>query len=419
MRHSTASPPAIVRRAAGRRPLFAVLTLFARRIRLVLLLAATATAAAAAAAEFPEALPYSDYAERINLSDYRARPVSAGGGSLRLYWDGSTFIDAGGSRYTAPEWFSAGFPPLAMDGSLTAATLDDNAVGRILRASAAVDGWRKLSFIALDLPEESGGFDERQAQLTRLLEDSNLPNLRGSEWNTFLNRAALQQALDTMYKNGGDGYLLYKRDSDYAAAAGELLLALPYSLGEATVLAQRRGAGQFAGMMGSLEVSDDAGGRFIIATGYTRAVRQKPPAIGSRIIYKYKGYTATGKPKNPVFRAVRPAAAGSRIAGAGGLTTTHLMWFFITLMGILTVLDAATHTRGGRRWNFKSAIVSTGLLGTFVGVFLGLYHFDTGDIAAGVPALLEGLKLSFITSIVGITLSTLLSVVQTVLGTAD
>ncbi len=43
-----------------------------------------------------------------------------------------------------------------------------------------------------------------------------------------------------------------------------------------------------------------------------------------------------------------------------------------------------------------------GVLGTFIGIAIGLYQFDTGNIEASVPALLEGLKIAFVSSIIGI-----------------
>ena len=52
-----------------------------------------------------------------------------------------------------------------------------------------------------------------------------------------------------------------------------------------------------------------------------------------------------------------------------------------------------------------SIVTVIGVLGTFIGIFIGLWDFDTGNIEASVPTLLEGLKLAFITSIVGIGLS--------------
>jgi len=62
--------------------------------------------------------------------------------------------------------------------------------------------------------------------------------------------------------------------------------------------------------------------------------------------------------------------------------------------------------------DYKSIIVSLGVLGTFVGIFIGLYGFDTTNIKDSVPILLEGLKTAFITSIVGMFLSILLSAIQ-------
>lgn len=368
---------------------------------------------AAWAVEFPAPAPYAGYAAKINLGDYRARKVLVG---VRLRWEGGYFIDANEQRYTPPDWFADGFPAAVLDGQMVAAHLDNNAIGRIMRATGADEGWRKLTFIALDLPDADGGFDERLVQLQKEVEQANLPNLSTTAWRQFTDADALQTALDAMYKDGGDGYLLQHRAAAYDADVSRLLLALPYALGEAVVLAHRAGRGQYTGLMGSLEVADEAGGEFVIATGFTREQRRQPPPVGARIAFKYKGFTATGKPKNPVFLHMLPAAE-KKIGGV--VRTIHLMWLFIAMMLLLAAMDAATHTAGGRKWNFKSAIVSTGLLGTFVGVFWGLYNFDTTDIAAGVPALLEGLKLAFATSIVGIGLSTMLSVVQTILGNAD
>lgn len=52
-----------------------------------------------------------------------------------------------------------------------------------------------------------------------------------------------------------------------------------------------------------------------------------------------------------------------------------------------------------------SIATSIGILGTFVGVFISLIHFNEKDIAGSVPGLLEGLKTAFITSIVGLIVS--------------
>ena len=60
--------------------------------------------------------------------------------------------------------------------------------------------------------------------------------------------------------------------------------------------------------------------------------------------------------------------------------------------------------------DLKSTIVSIGVLGTFLGIFRGLWHFDTSDITKSVPELLEGLKLAFATSILGMFFAIILTV---------
>ena len=47
-------------------------------------------------------------------------------------------------------------------------------------------------------------------------------------------------------------------------------------------------------------------------------------------------------------------------------------------------------------------LTSIGIFGTFLGVALGLWHFDTADIQGSVPKLMDGLKTAFWSSIVGL-----------------
>ncbi len=49
-----------------------------------------------------------------------------------------------------------------------------------------------------------------------------------------------------------------------------------------------------------------------------------------------------------------------------------------------------------------TALTSLGILGTFTGIFLGLLDFDMSMINKSVPTLLEGLKVAFGTSIIGL-----------------
>jgi biopolymer transport protein ExbB/TolQ len=68
--------------------------------------------------------------------------------------------------------------------------------------------------------------------------------------------------------------------------------------------------------------------------------------------------------------------------------------------------------KGNNHQDFKSILVSTGVLGTFIGIFIGLWGFNSGNVSDSVPVLLDGLKTAFITSIAGMFLAILLSIIQ-------
>lgn len=83
-----------------------------------------------------------------------------------------------------------------------------------------------------------------------------------------------------------------------------------------------------------------------------------------------------------------------------------VIWMFFAARRDYISLKQGNHT------DMKSVIVSIGILGTFIGIGLGLWNFDTTDITKSVPELLEGLKLAFATSIAGMLISISLSTVQ-------
>ena len=55
-------------------------------------------------------------------------------------------------------------------------------------------------------------------------------------------------------------------------------------------------------------------------------------------------------------------------------------------------------------------LVSTGILFTFIGISVALYNFNVANISESIPSLIDGLKLSFLSSIAGLGLSTVLKI---------
>lgn len=93
------------------------------------------------------------------------------------------------------------------------------------------------------------------------------------------------------------------------------------------------------------------------------------------------------------------------------LITLFLITGFFIFMLILALKELKDR-KSGSETDVKSAIVSLGVLGTFLGIFLGLWEFNVNDIEGSVPKLLDGLKLAFVTSIMGMTISVLLSITE-------
>jgi DNA ligase-1 len=52
-----------------------------------------------------------------------------------------------------------------------------------------------------------------------------------------------------------------------------------------------------------LEMPD--GQRFALGTGFTDALRQDPPAVGTVVTYRYRAHTAKGLPRFASFLRVR------------------------------------------------------------------------------------------------------------------
>ncbi len=78
----------------------------------------------------------------------------------------------------------------------------------------------------------------------------------------------------------------------------------------------------------------------------------------------------------------------------------------IVLIVILALIDLTF------KKDLKSQIVSLGVLGTFIGIFIGLQSFDPSDMKNSINGILEGLKTAFFTSIVGMGTALLLSIFQ-------
>lgn len=98
--------------------------------------------------------------------------------------------------------------------------------------------------------------------------------------------------------------------------------------------------------------------------------------------------------------------------------------FSIAMLGIFLFVVSSFFSRNlqfielGERMMFATPTILTslGILGTFVGISVALYDFNVQDLDASIPILLDGMKIAFFTSVIGMALSILLKIIMLYLG---
>ncbi|ASI67537.1 DNA ligase [Diaphorobacter nitroreducens] len=308
---------------------FALLAL--RRRAWVLVVAAcvgAANAQPAAALESPSsadpAAPSPTLAQHYHpgvvVADYW---VSEKYDGVRALWTGQQLISRQGLPIRAPAWFTAGWPPVPMDGELWAGR------GQFAAAQAAVAQatpddarWRALRYMVFDLPRVPGGFGERLPLLRRTVAHLGQPWVQpAAQWRVSSHTELMGQ-LHRLEKAGAEGLMLRRDDAPYRGGRSDDLLKLKtFEDAEAVVVGQEPGRGKYAGQTGALLVALPDGRRLRLGSGLPDAVRRNPPPAGTVVTYRFNGTHASGLPRFARFWRVRadaPSAPSAANAAAAG-----------------------------------------------------------------------------------------------------
>ena len=269
-------------------------------------LGATDAWAAGRAAGAPPLLLAQPYDERI---DPALCLISEKYDGVRAVWDGRTLRHRSGRPVSAPAWFTARLPNVALDGELWFGR------GRFEALSAAVRRqvpdaaeWHALRYMVFELPGAPGIFAERARAIERVAGEVGWAQLQAVAQTRIADRAALRRRLDEVVAQGGEGLVLHVAAADYATGRSDVLTKLkPYLDAEATVVGYRRGRGKYDGGAGALEVETAEGRRFFIGSGLPDALRRDPPARGSVVTYRYHDRTGTGLPRFASFLRMHEA----------------------------------------------------------------------------------------------------------------
>ena len=252
----------------------------------------------------PKLMLANSYHEDINVTDYWVSEKLDG---VRAYWNGTQLISRQGNVFAAPDWFTADFPKIPLDGELWMGRGTFETLSGAVRKTTPVDSeWRAIRLMVFDMPEQAGDFNQRLETLRRMFAQKHSPYITLVAQEKLPSQKALMARLDEVVNAGGEGLMLHLGSAPYRGVRSDDLLKLKrFDDAEATVLAHIAGTGKYQGAMGALLVQNSAGVQFKIGTGFSDAQRKNPPPIGSQITYRYRSITNKGVPRFASFMRVR------------------------------------------------------------------------------------------------------------------
>jgi len=240
------------------------------------------------------------YSKNINLNEFLVSEKLDG---VRGYFDGEKFISRQGNVINTPDWFVKNFPHEVLDGELWIGRGKFELVSKIIRQEIPDDRlWEDVHFMIFDLPKSSEVFLKRYEIMKQLVAKADSKYLQVIDQFEIKDHEALEKLLKSTVKNGGEGLMLHRKNSLYAAKRNDDLLKLKtFEDAEGIVIAHIAGKGKYQGKLGALLIETNQKIRLKIGSGFTDKQRENPPAIGSQITYKFFGKTKNGTPRFASF----------------------------------------------------------------------------------------------------------------------
>lgn len=226
---------------------------------------------------------------------------------IRAIWDGHQLITRTGKRIHAPDWFTADFPEVWIEGELWAGRGHFNTVqNTVLDRNPDDNAWRRIRWMVFDMPHSEGLYPQRYARLSQWVDDFQRSHVQRVRHQSIQSHQQLFKVLSHIDEQQGEGVMLQSVQDEYHPGRSDALLKLKrVADAEAVVIGYKPGQGQWHGLVGSLKVRDANGQVFYLGSGLTEQQRRHPPAIGSTVTFRFNGLTHTGKPRFARFLRTR------------------------------------------------------------------------------------------------------------------
>lgn len=242
---------------------------------------------------------------------------------VRAFWDGAQFISRLGNVFHAPDWFIADFPKTPLDGELWGGRKTFQKTVGIVKRQDKPPEWKTLKYLVFDAPKHGGTFEERLEHIREVVGDGKLQYAKMHPHETCRDEAHLKAELARVEALGGEGMMLRKPGSKYEAGRSSTLLKVKtFHDAEAKIVEHVPGMGKHKGRLGALVVELEDGTRFNVGTGFSDKEREKPPAVGTIITFRYQELSDGGVPRFPSYVGERadaefhPVAVGGRAPNA-------------------------------------------------------------------------------------------------------
>ncbi|GAB6907385.1 DNA ligase [Desulfosarcina cetonica] len=225
---------------------------------------------------------------------------------IRGVWNGKTLMTRKGVEIHAPAWFTAAFPPFALDGELWRRRGDFAFVQNTVLDDVPSDGWREITYNIFEVPGVPGDFPARLDRARAWFAAHPAPQVKLIAQRVCGGPDDLAAFLATVEALGGEGVIV--KDPSLAFHAGRspfVLKVKHFSDMEGVVIGHNPGKGRFAGMLGSLTLRLESGVVFNLGSGFTLDERRHPPLPGAVVTFKYQGFTQKGIPRFASFLRVR------------------------------------------------------------------------------------------------------------------
>ena len=225
---------------------------------------------------------------------------------VRAVWDGQRLRFRSGREIAAPDWFVQALPQHPLDGELWLGRGQFDRLSGLVRQLHPDEGWRRVHYMVFDAPGLGSTFEARWQALKPVIDAARQPWLVRVEQAPMDSAQALQQRLDALVRDGGEGLVLQRADALWRPGRSDALFKLkPEPDDEAQVIGHLPGKGRYAAQVGALQVRTPQGVVFSLGSGLSDAQRQNPPKVGSWVTYRYRERTPKGVPRFATFVRAR------------------------------------------------------------------------------------------------------------------